>query len=141
MNHVSATRIIRRADIACHFSGLRARGVEVSPEPPCPPNPGRRLAQRLGEVAHHGLRLAAFLEWGPSNRGSQAHGASCIMSRMKRDPSLTIDDIPRIRELSEADERTVMRALLGGEIRGAALRRRVEDAIARVKAEKRGKAA
>lgn len=63
------------------------------------------------------------------------------MSHMKRDPSLTIDDIPRIRELSEADERTVMRALLGGEIRGAALRRRVEDAIARVKAEKRGKAA
>lgn len=54
----------------------------------------------------------------------------------KRD--LTIEDVPRLCELTEADERTIMRALLGAEVRGPALRRRIGDAIARVRAEKRG---
>lgn len=55
----------------------------------------------------------------------------------RRDPSLTIEDVPQICLYSEADERTVMRALLGGVVRGTPLRRRILDAIARVKAERR----
>lgn len=59
-----------------------------------------------------------------------------IGSMRRRDPSLTIEDVPRICLYSEADERTVMRCLLGGDVRGGPLRRRILDAIARVKAER-----